>query len=156
MRKTDKEIKDRTAIDAIINNCLVCRIALCKDNRPYIVPVSFGYDGSSLYIHTAKDGLKIDYINSNSNVCFEFEQNVELHKNDKNACSWTFDYESVIGFGVISELTDSKEKAEGLNIIMEHYSGKSWDFNKQSIEGTRVWKIEIESATGKLSSHKTA
>jgi len=156
MRKTEKEISDRTAIDSIIKNCLVCRIALCKDSMPYIVPVSFGYDGSALYFHTAKEGQKIDYIKSNPKACFEFEQNVKLLRNEKNACSWAFDYESVIGFGVVSELTDVKGKTYGLNVIMEHYSSKTWEFKKQSLDSTRVWKIEIESITGKRSSHKTA
>lgn len=156
MRKTEKEITDRTVIDLIIKNCLACRIALCKENMPYIVPVSFGYDGSAVYFHTAKEGRKIDFINSNPKACFEFEQNIKLVRNEDKACSWTFDYESVIGFGVISELIDSAEKIKGLNVIMEHYSGKTWEFKKQSINSTRVWKIEIASITGKRSSHKTA
>ena len=155
MRKKDKEITDRKIIDSSIRNSLVCRIAFCKDNKPYLVPVSFGYDGSSLFIHTAKEGQKIDYLNSNPNVCFEFEHNIKLHKNEKNACNWTFDYETVIGFGLITELTVVEEKVIGLNEIMQHYSGKTWDFKRQSIENTRVWKISIESISGKKSSHKT-
>ena len=61
-------------MDDIIRGSNVCRIALAKDNIPYIVPVSFGYDGESIYIHTAKEGKKINIIKNNNNLCFEFER----------------------------------------------------------------------------------
>ena len=56
MRRTDKEIPSRGEIDAVIRGCQVCRIALALENEPYIVPVSFGYDGASLFFHTAGSG----------------------------------------------------------------------------------------------------
>jgi len=54
MLRNDKEIMDRKFISQIIKNCQVCRLGLAKDNSPYIVPVSFGYDGDALYFHTIK------------------------------------------------------------------------------------------------------
>ena len=45
MRRKDKEITDRDDISQVIRKCQVCRIGLAMDNKPYIVPVSFGYDG---------------------------------------------------------------------------------------------------------------
>ena len=78
MRRTDKEITSREEMDAIIRGSQVCRIALAMDNMPYIVPVSFGYDGESIYIHTAKEGKKLDIININNSLCFEFERNIEM------------------------------------------------------------------------------
>lgn len=56
MRRKDKEITDRARIDEIINGTQVMRIGVSKDNNPYVVPVSSGYDGESLYFHTATKG----------------------------------------------------------------------------------------------------
>jgi len=151
MRRTDKEIESRVEMDEIIRGSHVCRIALAMDNKPYIVPVSFGYDGESIYIHTAKEGKKINYIKNNNNICFEFEQNVKLFEDKKNACKWTFSYESVIGFGKIFELESSGQKEIGLNKIMFQYSGKEWVFGEDKLNNIRVWKIEITSMTGKRS-----
>ncbi len=53
MRREDKKIIGRTEIDQIIKNTNVCRIAFADNNTPYIVPVSFGYDGKDIFIHTA-------------------------------------------------------------------------------------------------------
>ncbi len=151
MRRTDKEIGSREEINAIIRGSHVCRIALAMDNMPYIIPVSFGYDGESIYIHTAKEGKKINYFKNNNNICFEFERNVKLFKDKKNACKWTFSYESVIGFGVIHELESLEQREVGLNRIMSQYSRKKWVFGEGPLKNIRVWKIEITSITGKRS-----
>lgn len=152
MRRKDKEISSRQEIDQIINQCQVCRIGLAKDNRPYIVPVSFGYDGQVIYFHTAKkEGLKTEYIEANKQVCFEFEHNVDIVTNDNNPCEWSFTFQSIIGFGTVELLESEEDKAEGLLAIMAQYSDERWDFTGISLAAVSVWKISIESITGKQS-----
>ncbi|MGD8833836.1 MAG: pyridoxamine 5'-phosphate oxidase family protein [Desulfobacteraceae bacterium] len=56
MRREDKQITDRKEIDAIIHGSKVCRLAMSKENQPYLVPLSFGYDGKAIYVHTAGTG----------------------------------------------------------------------------------------------------
>ena len=155
MRRTDKEIADRRQMDEIIRGSLVCRVAMAKDNAPYIVPVSFGYDGAAIYLHTAPEGKKIGYFESNPRVCFEFERNVELRRDPQSACKWTFSFESVIGYGTISELVEPAQKEHALNEIMRQYSGRTWPFESASVARVRVWKIAITSRTGKFSKPKT-
>jgi nitroimidazol reductase NimA-like FMN-containing flavoprotein (pyridoxamine 5'-phosphate oxidase superfamily) len=155
MRRKDREIQDRELISRIIRSCQVCRLGLAKDDAPYIVPVSFGYDGRAVYFHTAREGKKIDYITANNAVCFEFEHGVELVSDETDPCKWTFSYQSVIGYGKIHELVTGKEKAEGLHQIMEQYSGQEWVFGEKMLNNIRVWKITIETITGKQSKNKT-
>jgi nitroimidazol reductase NimA-like FMN-containing flavoprotein (pyridoxamine 5'-phosphate oxidase superfamily) len=155
MRRKDREIQDPELVAQIIRNCQVCRLALAKDNVPYMVPVSFGYDGSAIYFHTARQGKKIDYIAANNRVCFEFERGVELVTDATSACNWSFLYQSVIGLGRIHELVARPEKTEGLNQIMAQYSGREWEYGQDRLNAIRVWKIEIESMTGKQSRAKT-
>jgi hypothetical protein len=156
MRRHDKEITSRQEIDEIIRSADVCRLALSRDNEPYLVPVSFGYDGAALYFHTAKTGRKLDFIDANNRVCFELEANVSLHGDDGDACTWTFAFESIIGYGTITELGTGKDRARGLNQIMLHYSGREWEIDEAAMATTRIWRIDIESVTGKRSSEKPA
>jgi len=154
MRRQDKEISSRQEINEIIRSALVCRIAFADGDEPYVVPVSFGYDGDAFYIHTAKTGRKLDFIAANNRICFELEANVSIQTDERDACKWTFAFESVIGYGTISELTSSREKSRGLNQIMQHYSGREWDIDASETATTRVWRIDIESITGKRSEEK--
>jgi nitroimidazol reductase NimA-like FMN-containing flavoprotein (pyridoxamine 5'-phosphate oxidase superfamily) len=154
MRRRDKEITDPELIAEIIGGSLVCRLGLAKDNNPYIVPVSFGHDGSAIYFHTAKEGKKIDYIQANSAVCFEFERGVHLLPDSGSPCDWTFSFQSVIGKGRIRELVTRDEKAYGLKQIVEHYSGRQWEFDEKDLDNVRVWSIAIQALSGKQSKDK--
>lgn len=151
MRRDEKQIRNRTQIDGIIHASQVCRLAMAKDNLPYLVPLSFGYDGKTIYLHTAVAGRKIEYFQSNPNVCFEFEHQVRLVTHDLSPCKWSFSFECVIGHGTISELSDPKEKEYGLEQIMRHYSNRQWQYNEKAVARTRIWKIAIQEITGKRS-----
>jgi hypothetical protein len=154
VRRRDKEITDRAEIDSIIGAAEVCRIAMANANEPYLVPVSFGFDGTSIYFHTAKTGRKLEFFAANDRICFEFEANVSIQNDESDACAWTFAFESVIGYGTVEELTSPEDKARGLNQIMRHYSGRDWSVDEQQLVTTRVWRIDIESLTGKRSLEK--
>lgn len=154
MRRTDKEITDRGLIDRIIAGCQVVRLGLAKDNVPYLVPLSFGYDRSALYFHTALTGRKIDCMEANPVVCFEFEQGVTLLSHESNPCNWTFSYQCVMGHGTACELVETDEKTFGLLQVMRQYGPGEWSFTRESLDGIRVWKVAIEGITGKQSKDK--
>lgn len=151
MRRQEKQITEREEIDAIIYAGEVCRLAMARENEPYLVPLSFGYDGRALYLHTAETGKKIDFFEANHQVCFEVEHQVRLTVDDALACKWSFSFKCVVGYGTISEITDPAQKEQGLAHIMRHYSQKQWRFNEKAVAKTRVWKISIQSVTGKQS-----
>ncbi len=152
MRRKDKLISNREEIEGIIHACEVCHLGLALENSPYVVPVSFGYDGRALYVHTAREGLKIDFFLANPAVCIQFERSTRVSDHPDLACRWTAEFESVIGFGRIEELVDPDDMRRGLDQIMAHYSGRSgWTFDPAGLERARVWRIVIESLTGKRS-----
>jgi nitroimidazol reductase NimA-like FMN-containing flavoprotein (pyridoxamine 5'-phosphate oxidase superfamily) len=154
MRRAEKNIASRAEIDTVIRSCLVCRLALAANDEPYLVPVSFGYDGAAIYFHTAPEGRKLDILARNPRVCFEFERNVELVRHPTRACRWTLHYESVIGTGRVTEMLGEADKLAGLNEIMAHYSGREWEMTPTAIEATRVWKVVIDEVSGKRSGRK--
>ena len=152
MRRLDKQVIDPDEIDQIIRSCQVCRLALALDNEPYLVPVNFGYDGQAIYLHTAATGRKIEFFEENPRVCFGFESDHQLLDDPQTACRWTMNYSSVIGYGTIRELVSEEEKRFGLNQIMRHYSGRGdWNFGERDLAPTRLWRIDIESVSGKKS-----
>lgn len=150
MRRREKEITDMAAIENVIRQCKVCRIGLFDNNSPYIVPMSFGYKDKAIYLHSAPEGRKITLLKLNPEVCFEFDTLVEVLSSDQ-ACKWGMAYQSIVGFGTASFIGDPEEKKTALNIIMDHYSGQSFQFPDSSLRNTAVIKITISHITGKQS-----
>jgi len=149
MRRNDKEIADRRTIDAIIRGSDVCRLGLALDNLPYLVPMSFGYDGQAIYLHSAGEGKKVDHFQGNDNVCFEFERGVKVQRHPGDACRWTVSFQSVIGYGTIQEVTQAAQREYGLRQIVSRYGGQVGQLGETAVAKTRVWKIVIHSLTGK-------
>ena len=150
MRRKDKEISDASDLNAILKKAKVCRLGMVDGDRPYMVPLCFGFQGEALYFHSALNGQKINCLKKNPNVCFEFDIIAEP-KASEEPCSWTMQYQSVIGFGKAVFVDDLDEKHEALNIIMAQYSDQQFQFPEDKVKATAVIKVNIDSMTGKQS-----
>ena len=150
MRRHEKEINDQAEIEEVINNSLVCRLAVADENRPYIVPVSFGYENMIFYFHGAKKGKKLDILKKNLRVCIELDTGAEIVRNSK-PCLFGMNYKSVIAFGNVSFIDEPKEKKQALNIIMKKYSGREFLFDEAMLKATEVFMVKIHEMTGKKS-----
>jgi uncharacterized protein len=152
MRRSDKEIKSREEIEAVIKKATVCRLGLCDGDMPYVVPVNFGFQGNSLFFHSARDGRKLDIIRRNNNICFETDTDQEFVQAEKG-CGWSMKYRSVIGFGKAFFVENPADKIAALKIIMAHYSDKEYDFSESDADKVAIVRIDIESLTGKKSGY---
>lgn len=79
-----------------INNLLasqaVGRIACTDGKKPYIVPVTYAYDGRFIYGQT-KEGMKVDILRKFPDVCFEVDVMTDM-----------FNWQSVVVWGEFEEL----------------------------------------------------
>ncbi|MDT8301144.1 MAG: pyridoxamine 5'-phosphate oxidase family protein [Sedimentisphaerales bacterium] len=148
MRQKDQEINDIASIEDIIHKGQVCRLALSENERPYIVPLCFGYKDNNIFFHTAREGKKLDILRKNNNVCFEIDIDQELVKG-KKACNCTMKYRSVIGFGKAELIDDIESKRKAFNIIMQNYLEGFFKYPEESIKNTVIIRVEIENMTGK-------
>ena len=151
MRRKDREVTEDSAIRSILEECTNVKIGFKTEDFPYVVPFSFGLGNDNknptIYIHCAKEGRKIDCLSKDNRVCVEGEI---FHRTEKTAYGITARYESVIGYGYITEVVDEEEKIFGLKRICSHYGFA--DFTVEDCKSrfvTKVYKIELESVTGK-------
>jgi uncharacterized protein len=150
MRRKDREIADPAAIRAIMETFQVCRLGMVDGNKPYIVPLCFGYHENALYFHGALEGRKIGLLRNNPQVCFEFDRVIDMVESDQ-ACNWSMRYHSVVGSGKAVFIENPDEKRAALAIIMGQYSDRAFQFPDTRLEKTAVFKVDIESITGKRS-----
>lgn len=150
MRRADKEIADREEIDKILRKATVCRLGLVDGAVPYIVPLSFGYEGNTLYFHSALEGKKVDILKRNAVVCFEFDVDAEPVRAE-TSCGWTMRYRSVIGSGTASFVEDPGGKSAALKIIMRQYTDGPYDFPEEMLPKIAVIKVVIGEISGKVS-----
>ncbi|MHC4479195.1 MAG: pyridoxamine 5'-phosphate oxidase family protein [Planctomycetota bacterium] len=150
MRRKEREIDNITVIEDILSKASVCRLGLCENNQPYVVPLCFGHKDNALYLHCAAQGRKLDILRKNNNVCFEVDIDHEIIKAEQ-ACDWGMKYKSVIGFGKAVFIEDIESKRKALDVIMQQYSEGTFEYPANAIEHIVVIKVEIQSMTGRQS-----
>ncbi len=152
MRRKEKAVTEKDQIEAILDSAPVCRIAMVdEDGHPYLVPLCFGYADNTLFFHCATEGRKLEILRQNSRVCFEAETDVSVLAGTK-PCGWGLAYRSVIGYGNAEFLTDPADRRQALDTIMRHYAGDgTWDYPDAALEKTLVFRVRIDTMTGKRS-----
>jgi uncharacterized protein len=75
---------------------------------------------------------------------------------ETRACAWSMSFYSIMGTGVMREVTEPEHKVTALQTIMRHYSPQAWEIGEADTRTVRVWRLEIEAMTGKKSKDKAA
>ena len=143
---TDEELRDMLA------NEPVGRLATVSlDGRPYVVPVHFACDGSRLYFHSGYEGVKMDNIRHNPEVCFEVDEIQGMFVNEERPCNSTTYRRSIIAFGSASVVEDRARKLYALGLIMRKHSKENGTAKMPvtAVDGTCIVEITITEISGK-------
>jgi nitroimidazol reductase NimA-like FMN-containing flavoprotein (pyridoxamine 5'-phosphate oxidase superfamily) len=91
-------------IDNILTSQVLGRLACTDGKQPYVVPVTYTYDGKYIY-GQSNEGMKINMLRKNPNVCFEVDTMTNMR-----------DWKSVVVYGRFEELKN-KEAEEAREIL---------------------------------------
>jgi len=116
----------------------VGRLGCCLDGEPYVVPVSYMFEGDSIYVHSMP-GRKIDILRANPRACLQVD-------NIKN----TYDWKSVVAFGSFFELTDQAERRNMLVRLFNHFPHLTPVESRMetNVDKAIVFRLKIDSISG--------
>lgn len=86
-------------IDALLHRATIGRIGVSSDDRTYVVPITYVYDGDAVYGHTTL-GQKVRMMRKNPRVGFEVDEITDM-------ANWR----SVIAHGTYEELKGDMAEA---------------------------------------------
>ncbi len=152
MHKTEREIRNRKELIEIIKKGKFTSIAMCRNDEPYIVTLSYGYDENknSLYFHSALKGLKLDIIHKNPMVCATV---IEDRGYVPDQCEQH--YRSVVFWGKMYVVEKLDEKKYGLDILLNHLEKDPKPIKKRNVQDdskydkVTILRLDIEEITGK-------
>ncbi len=148
MRRRKQLLQEEDSI-RILKTCTAGVLGVNGDDGyPYTVPMSYAYVDGKIFMHSAKEGHKIDGIKKSNKVTFTV-----IEKDEVIQKTFTTHYRSVSVFGRARLLVDDKEKRNAMEKIADKYSP---DYIKEShVEIEKEWdrfcliEIRIEHMTGK-------
>lgn len=153
MRRSDREVTDINSILEIVSKAKILHLGLFDESFPYIVPMHFGYEFNDgrfvFFLHSAKEGHKLDLIKDNPNVCIEMECDVNLISGGEVPCKYGSEFASVIGRGHAELVADEKEKIKALQLLMKNQTGRSFEIDTKMAESVAVIKVMISDFSAK-------
>ncbi len=119
LRRAAREVSDPAEIEDILRDAKLLFLAIADEPAPYVLPVCFGFDQGVLYVHSAKEGTKIDLLRAHPVVGFSASTDVTVIPG-ASACDCTCTGRSVVGTGTARVVEDGEERLRGLDAIMRH------------------------------------
>lgn len=152
MRKREREVTEECAIREILEKSKVIHLGLADGDRPYVVPMNYGYlyeEGKlTFYMHGATEGYKYEVIRKNPKVSFSLECDVVPFEG-KIACQYGTSYASVLGKGRAAIVTDVEEKKKALTVLMKVQTGKDFAFDEKLVSIVNVIRIDVTEFSAK-------
>ncbi|WP_448522435.1 pyridoxamine 5'-phosphate oxidase family protein [Pseudothermotoga sp.] len=146
LRRKDRALKDEEALEILAksNYGVLC---VYDGNYPYGVPVNYFYEDGFIYVHTAREGHKIESIRSLDKVCFTV-----IGSSEVVASEFSTKYESVIVFGR-AEILQGEQIKPALRKLVQKYSPHCLQEAERIIQDhlrdVAVIRIKVEHVQGK-------
>lgn len=150
----EKAAYDHETVHAVLDAGLVAHVAFVQDGNPVVVPMLYGRDGETLFLHGARKARVIRLLESTGTTC----ANVTLLDGlvyARSAFESSMNYRSVTVFGKARLIEGKDDKLHALRVISECTMPGRWSEVRESLDNevkmTGVIALTIESASAKIS-----
>lgn len=149
----EKANYDRDTVHRILDSALIASVGFVQDGQPVVVPMLFGREGETLFLHGARKARVIRLLESTTTACLNVTH-VDGLVFARSAFNSSMNYRSVTVFGTPRLVEGTDEKLHALRVISESTMPGRWgevrDSHINEIKKTGVIALDIESASAKL------
>lgn len=145
---------DKGAVHRILDDGLVAHVAFVENGSPVVVPMIYGRDGETLFLHGARKARVIRMLKDTAQACVNVTllDGIVVARSTFNS---SMNYRSVTLFGVPCLLETREEKLHGMKVISEHTIPGRWaearESHENEIKMAGVIAMNIDAASAKVS-----
>ena len=152
-RLPERGVYERDAIDAILDEALICHLAYMQDGEPRVIQTIHARVGDALYVHGSNASRTLRSAKGGAPVAAEVTLLDGLVL-ARSAFHHSMNYRSVVVYGRAREVTDPTEKFEAQLALVEHVvRGRSADArlpNERELNQTTILAIPMDEASAKV------
>jgi uncharacterized protein len=152
-RLPKRGVFDRAAVNAILDEGLVCHVGFAVEGQPYVIPTTYARQGQRLAIHGSAASRMLRTLAGGVPVCVTVTLLDGLVL-ARSAFHHSMNYRSVVVLGTAVEVTDPAEKAAALDAIVEHVmrgrAAQVRPANPREMKATSVLALPIDEASAKV------
>jgi hypothetical protein len=141
---------DRSDLFAVLAVGLVAHLGVVNDGWPMVVPTSYGFDESTLYLHGSVASVSL---RADSPVCVTITVADGLVL-ARSVFEHAVNYRCAMIYGYSRIVTDPDELLTGLHLLSEQMAPGQWDYarrpNKKELAATRLLALPLDEASVKI------
>ncbi len=150
----EKAAYDKETVHRVLDSGLIAHVAFVQDGNPVVVPMLYGRDGETIYLHGARKARVIRMLEHTDQASLNITI-VDALVLARSAFNSSMNYRSVTVFGKPTLVEDDEAKMHAMHVIVEHSMPGRWDelrapTNKE-FKMTGIIALQIESASAKIS-----
>jgi len=150
----EKAVYDKATVHGILDSAMLAHVAFVQDGLPVVVPMLYGRDGETLFLHGARKARVIRLLQSTGTACLNVTH-VDGLVYARSAFNSSMHYRSVTVFGTARLIEQQDEKLHALRVISECTMPGRWDELREplvnEVKKTGIIALDIESASAKIS-----
>ncbi len=151
---SQKAAYDKVTVHAVLDAGVVASVAFVQDGAPIVVPMLYGRDGETLYLHGARKARIIRLLEQTPQASLNVTL-LDALVLARSAFNSSMNYRSVTVFGAPTFVADTAAKLHAMRVISEHTMPGRWAELRapldKEIKMTGVIALAIESASAKVS-----
>ena len=146
---------DKSTVYEILDAALLAHVSFVQDGQPVVVPMLYGRDGDTIFLHGARKARVIRLLEDTTTACMNVTllDGIVLARSTFNS---SMNYRSVTIFGTPTLVESPEDKLWAMKLISEHVMPGRWsevrDSHDREVKMTGVIALQIESASAKISS----
>jgi len=152
-RLPERAAYDEATIAPILDEALVCHVAVVREGRPVVIPTLHARDGDRLLLHGSKAAGVFRDLRRDDTVCVTVTL-IDGLVLARSAFHRSVNYRSVVVHGRAEEITDPVEKTAALRVVVEHVARGRWDDVRPptaaELRETGVWAVPLTEASAKV------
>lgn len=149
----EKATYDKNAVHGILDSAMLAHVAFVEDGQPVVVPMLFGREGETLFLHGARKARIIRLLASTATACLNVTH-VDGLVYARSAFNSSMNYRSATVFGSVRLVDGADAKLHALRVISESTMPGRWGELRKPLEKeikmTGVIALDIESASAKI------
>jgi hypothetical protein len=151
-RLRERGSADRADLYAILDAGVVCHLGVVADGVPVVLPLAYGRDGDTLYLHGSSANGALGAA-AGQQVC------VSVTHMDGIVCArsvfhHSVNYRSAVVFGAAAVVADEEERWQALRVITDHLVPGRWAAARQptrkEMAATMVLSLPLAEASVKI------
>lgn len=150
----EKGSYDKENVHRILDAAPVAHVAFVQEGAPIVVPMIYGREGETLFLHGARKARVIRLLEETDQACL----NVTLVDGivfARSAFNSSMNYRSATVFGKPRLVEDDAGKLHAMKVISEHTMPGRWDELREPLDRevkmTGVIALDIATASAKIS-----